>query len=270
MAHWYNGQPIHSNELTLPIDDPGLLYGATIFTTLRVYRNSLEHPLTAWTHHCDRLRTSIADLGWISPDWSRIQTGALWLMTQFPVLRITLFPDGREWITGRPLPPQLADWQQHGVAVWLADAQFQRSLPQHKTGNYLAPWLARAEALRQGAQDAILVNAQGHWLETSTGNLWGWKNGQWWTPPLEAGILPGIGRSQLISGLKCQNRTIAEEPWDANRVQGFEAIAYCNSVIEVLPIHTVISTSNSYPFDAHHPCFCQLRKWFMSNGCPEF
>ncbi|HCF27363.1 MAG TPA: 4-amino-4-deoxychorismate lyase, partial [Cyanobacteria bacterium UBA11049] len=54
-----------------------------------------------------------------------------------------------------------------------------------------------------GAGEAILVDANGNWLETSTGNLWGWQNGCWWTPPLEAGILPGVVRQQLINW--CQN-----------------------------------------------------------------
>ena len=46
----------------------------------------------------------------------------------------------------------------------------------HKTGNYLACWLAKnAGAKKVGAQEAILTSDQGEWLETSTGNLWGWK-----------------------------------------------------------------------------------------------
>ncbi|MHC5721288.1 MAG: aminotransferase class IV, partial [Nostoc sp.] len=51
---WYDGKLIKSQTLELNINDPGLLYGATIFTTLRVYNNSLDSSLTNWLSHCDR------------------------------------------------------------------------------------------------------------------------------------------------------------------------------------------------------------------------
>jgi branched-subunit amino acid aminotransferase/4-amino-4-deoxychorismate lyase len=41
-----------------------------------------------------------------------------------------------------------------------------------KPGNYLGSWLAQRSAQVCGAREAILVNSQGHWLETATGNLW--------------------------------------------------------------------------------------------------
>ncbi|NJO50170.1 MAG: hypothetical protein HC840_12850, partial [Leptolyngbyaceae cyanobacterium RM2_2_4] len=191
---WYDGKLIHSGKVELAIDDPGLLYGATAFTTLRVYRQSLDEPLTNWKGHCDRLQSTLEAFSWKSPDWQRVRYGAEILLSYFPVLRITLFPDGREWITGRSLP-DLAILQQNGVIAWLSPPETNRSLALHKTGNYLAAWLARQSAQRHGAQEAILTDFNGNWLESGTGNLWGWAQGCWWTPPLEAGILPGLVRS---------------------------------------------------------------------------
>ena len=240
---WYNGQLICGSSLELAIDDPGLLYGATVFTTLRVYQQSLNHPLTNWRNHCDRLTCSLQTFGWQLPDWQRLCNGAEQLSASYPVLRITIFPDGREWITGRFLPSDLAQRQQQGITAWLADApEYQRSLAVHKTGNYLSTWLAGQAARQLGAAEAILVDATGSWLETSTGNLWGWQEDSWWTPPLEAGILPGVVRSQLIDWLKAGQYKVQEATWDTNRVVNFEAIAYTNSVMEVIPIHTVLTS----------------------------
>lgn len=132
---WYNGQVIEGEMLNLTIKDPGLLYGATIFTTLRVY-DSLEHPLTHWQAHCDRLRQSLQAFGWSQPNWQRLHQGAE-MLSHYPVLRITLFADGREWVTGRFLPEDVETRQQQGITARLAEAQFCRSLPEHKTGNYL-------------------------------------------------------------------------------------------------------------------------------------
>lgn len=120
-------------------------------------------------------------------------------------------------------------------------------------------WLARSAAQPEATQETILVDASGNWLETSTGNLWGWKDNCWWTPPLTAGILPGIVRSHLIKKLN-----VREEPW--NQVV-FEAIAYTNSVVEVIPIHTVIQPPNlnniaQLTFDPYHPSLNQLKEMF--------
>lgn len=259
---WYNGNLIEKSTLELAIDDPGLLYGATVFTTLRVYQQSLQHPLTNWNCHIDRLLTSLQALGWQQPNWDRIQLGAEELINHFPVLRITLFPDGREWITGRYLPTDLSQRQTQGITAWLATSQYQRILPEHKTGNYLPAWLALNKAKTCGAIEAILVDSSGNWLETSTGNLWGWKDGKWYTPPIACGILPGIGRKQLINWLESQNQPVQQTTWEPDWVKGLEAIAMTNSVVQVVPIHTIITQDTPLTYDPHHSSLQQLQTYW--------
>ncbi len=260
---WYDGQLIRGQRLELAIDDPALIYGATVFTTLRVYQ-SLDHPLTQWTEHLTRLRSSLEAFDWSQPNWERIRKGAELLAIQFPVLRIVIFPDGREWITGRFLPPDLAQRQQNGIVAWVADSHLQRSLPNHKTGNHLAPWLALQQAQRSGAQEAILTDDTGNWLETSTGNLWGWRNGACYTPPLKVGILPGILRNHLIHKLRWQNEGVIEKFWNAELIETFEAIAYTNCVMEVIPIHTILRDADSLLYSPAHLSFQRLRGLFFT------
>jgi branched-subunit amino acid aminotransferase/4-amino-4-deoxychorismate lyase len=271
-AYWYDGNLVQGSTLELAIDDPALLYGATLFTTLRVYQLQLEHPLTNWQAHCNRLQTSLETFQWQPPNWQRLRQGAELLLQTFPVLRITLFPDGREWITGRFLPADLAERQHKGITAWVAESSslcaslspLQRSLPSHKTGNYLAPWLALQMAQRSHhAQEAILTTSTGNWLETSTGNLWGYRDNHWWTPPLQAGILPGLLRTQLITKIRCQNEEVAEAPWNPDLVETFEAIAYTNCVIEIIPIHTILRNASKKNYPSAHPGFAQLRRLFI-------
>ncbi|MBD2775261.1 aminotransferase class IV [Iningainema sp. BLCCT55] len=260
---WYDGRLIQSQTLEIDISNPGLLYGATVFTTLRVYGNSLEHRLTNWYSHCDRLQHSLQTFAWQQPDWGRVREGAQIIMAHFPVLRITIFPDGREWITGRVLPVDLTEQQNNGIIAAFAPPEFYRCLPSHKTGNYLSTWLARANVQQVGATEAILVDCQGNWLETSTGNLWGWRDGCWWTPPLTAGILPGVVRAQLLQWLLDRQQQVREEPWTAELVLGFEAIAISNSVVEAVPIHTVVQPLGQLEYNPHHKCFSQIRDYFL-------
>ncbi len=233
--YWYCGKSIESQTIELGIYDPGLLYGATVFTTLRADAEDI------YQLHYDRLELSIEDLGWCQPDWSQVRSGVECLAPAFPVLRIAIFPDGRELIIGRELPPNLASWQQEGVTAIIADRQLTRSLPHHKTGNYLAPWLALQQARNSNIQEAILTNDRGDWLETTTGNLWGYRDRCWYTPPLSAGILPGIMRSQIISLLRQNHQPVTEIEWNAEWVKDLESIGYSNSVIHLVPIRTVIA-----------------------------
>jgi 4-amino-4-deoxychorismate lyase len=245
--YWYCGESIESQIIQLDIHDPGLLYGATVFTTfrtdgfVRLDPRLLEEVGDLLDLHCDRLKLSIEDLGWHQPNWVRVRSGVECLKSAFPVVRITIFPDGRELITGRDLPPNLATWQKEGVTVIIADRQYTRSIPQHKTGNYLAPWLALQQARNNNIQEAILTNDRGDWLETTTGNLWGYRDGCWYTPPLSAGILPGISRSQILWRLKQQDRSVSEIEWKAEWVKDLDSIGYSNSVIHLIPINTVLT-----------------------------
>ncbi|MGB3199892.1 MAG: aminotransferase class IV [Nodosilinea sp.] len=271
MPYWFNGQIQDGSEIALTVNDPALLYGATVFTTLRVYGSSLDHPLTDWAAHQNRLIQALGDFAWIFPNWSRVRQGLERLIEDYPVLRVTCLPDGRELVTGRSLPPDLATIQTEGIVVWIAQGdRYQRSLPNYKTGNYLGAWLALQVAQQQGAREAILVDARGQWLETSTGNLWGWANGQWHTPGLGAGLLSGIARLHILNHLKQQGQRVNQSPWPPGIVQRFEALAYSNSVVQAVPIHTVLGHTVSgdrsrLELNPQHPALEALRAAFREN-----
>jgi 4-amino-4-deoxychorismate lyase len=262
---WFDGRSIPSNKIELDCNEIGLLYGATVFTTLRVYCQSLEHPLTNWQKHRERLASTIDKYAWQQPDWARIKAGAEILISNFPVLRITIFPDGKEFILGRNLPIDLATKQQEGIAAWLAeDSLYRRSLAEDKTGNYLGALLALQQAQKLTAQEAILIDDRANWLETSTGNLWGWRDRCWWTPQTN-NILSGIARSHLLEHLHRQNIPAVENQWTSDFVRGLEAVAYSNCVVEIIPIQTIVNSQIDRPHplnSARHPQLIDLRSAF--------
>jgi 4-amino-4-deoxychorismate lyase len=255
VSYWYQGESINSPFLQIAYDDPALIYGASVFTTCRIYEGSIDHPLTMWPAHRQRLASSLQGLGWSDPNWSNIRRGVQFLAQNHSIVRVTLFSDGRELMWGKSLPPGLAQKQQQGIEAEIV-AGFDRTLPQYKTGNYLAPWLARQQVM----QEAILVNAAGDWLETSTGNLWGWHDQTWYTPPLSAGILPGIIRTYLVQWLQNQGKIVDEAHWDQTLVHQLTGIAYSNAVVQFMPIHTVLTPAGQkiYPIDLTIPTYLQL------------
>ncbi|MEB3161495.1 MAG: aminotransferase class IV [Synechocystis sp.] len=258
MRYWFDGQWFDREFIQLPIAEPGLLYGATIFTTLRVYDQNLYHPLTHWSAHGDRLRQHLAELEWPSPDWPSLTQAAIALGQDYPVLRITLFPSGQAWILGRSLPVDLAQRQHNGITAWLAPpGRFQRSLAHWKTGNYFAPWLSQQLAQRQQAQEAILTNSAGHWLETSTGNLWGWRGNTFFTPTFTGEQLAGIAHHYLSQWLLAQGAIVHLQPWTSSFVKTLQGLAYSNSAVEIIPINTVHTD-------------CQERLCFSSNQGTQY
>jgi branched-chain amino acid aminotransferase len=225
--YWWTGRLHSGNTLTLSLDDPGLIYGATVFTTLRIYHQNPQHPATALEAHLKRLELQVKALGWEA--------------SNYPVLRITLFPDGRELVTGRGLPPDLAQKQQEGVILLAVEGG--RSWPDLKTGNYLVSFQAFRKAEAQGAQEALLTQ-EGTWLETSRGNLWAWDGSQYLTPP-EEGCLAGIFRQQLLSRLVHLAIPYAVVPFTPERQRSFQSVGYGNSVVELLPVRGIIGTDYS-------------------------
>ncbi len=259
---WYDGALFDEDDwavVGLPSDtgslQAGLRFGASVFTTLRVYEQDLAHPMTMWERHCDRIAQSLTYFTWPHPDWPSIRKGAQQLKACYPILRITVFPDGKAWITGRDLPPSLSQQQVEGVTCWLAPAAYLRSFPLHKTGNYLACWQARKQAQQCGAQEAILTNAQGEWLETATGNLWGVFRDQSehrWCMPLSKLCLPGLMRGRLQALLSAEGQSIGELPWTRAVVERFDAIAYSNCVVGLLPVHTILDRDITLKYDVQN------------------
>ena len=264
--YWFDGAWYEGDQITLSITEPGLIYGATLFTTLRVYQGSLSHPLSHWSAHCERLQNSLIELGWPVCDWSEITIVSQQLAQVYPVLRLVIFPDGKVWITGRDLPQQLDHYQSEGISGWVAPSDpFQRPIAALKTGNYLTAWLAFRSALQEEAREAILVNGVGHWLETSTGNLWGWRDDTFYTPPTDGQILPGVMRSQLLKYLQANHLSVQETVWDEALVQKLEGIAYSNSVVEIIPFQQIKMGEKTLTFDVQHPALNRLKTYFPSS-----
>jgi para-aminobenzoate synthetase/4-amino-4-deoxychorismate lyase len=97
----------------------------------------------------------------------------------------------------------------------------------HKTTvreRYDAAWRA-AEA--QGAFDMLFANAKGELTEGARSNVFVKLHGRWYTPPLSAGVLPGVMRTVLL----------ADPLWDATErrltfddLRAAEEVVVCNAL----------------------------------------
>ncbi|MGI9179407.1 MAG: aminotransferase class IV, partial [Longimicrobiaceae bacterium] len=78
---------------------------------------------------------------------------------------------------------------------------------------------------RPDCDDVLLVNERGELTESTIANLVVRLGGQLWTPPLEAGLLPGVFRESLLRSGAIRERTL--RPEDLRRA---EAVFLINSV----------------------------------------
>ena len=139
--------------------------------------------------HLARLRASVAALGLPMPeadiaDLARIAAGP-----GERVVRVEL-RDGRVELSTRALP----DVEPVTVAV---SEEIHRPYP-HKTTHREQFGRSLANARRSGADDALLVTAEGYVAEGTAWSVFWWDNGTLHTPAEELGILPGIGRSRIM------------------------------------------------------------------------
>ncbi|WP_296229366.1 bifunctional chorismate-binding protein/class IV aminotransferase [Ralstonia sp. UBA689] len=215
--------------------DPGL----SLFETMRATRDGV--PLL--DRHLTRLERSATAFGFPF-ERSAVAgevTRACALLEGHGVyrMRLSLTPGGEASVSAALLPPLHATWD---APVRLLTAPQSRetahSLPTHKTtlrAGYDAAWQA---AERAGAFDAVFFNADGTLAEGGRSTVLVKLDGAWWTPPLSAGVLPGVMREVLLEdatpwlGAPLHERVLTRA--DVARA---EAVAVCNALRGVLPAH---------------------------------
>lgn len=228
---WWNGRITRRQDVEIGVDDRSLLYGDGLFETLVISQFKPRQ----WETHWRRFQQSADALDFTLPfDELEIRSAASRLAKDLAipdaVLRITLSrgsgPRGyssaqatRPWIllSLHPKP----EWHPGKPAIWgLHTSRWRLSstdpLLGHKTANRLLHVLARTEAERHGAREALLLNENGVVVEASSANLFWVQNGQLFTPPLKSGAFPGITRHRLIrlaghQGIPCRESTILPE-----------------------------------------------------------
>jgi branched-chain amino acid aminotransferase len=70
--------------------------------------------------------------------------------------------------------------------------------PRVKSLNYLNNVMAKLEARQAGADEALLLNMQGHVAEAAVANLFVHRGGELLTPPASDGALEGINRATVL------------------------------------------------------------------------
>ena len=108
--------------------------------------------------------------------------------------------------------------------------------PAIKTGNYLNNVLAKIEANKLGAKDALMLNPWGHLTECTTSNFFFVSEGRIMTPSLDCGILSGITREIIIQLAKESGFLVEEGEWYPDELAKADEAFITGTVRRVMPV----------------------------------
>lgn len=249
-AVWIDGEIRRGPAATLSVFDRGARDGEGLFETLRVYDG---HPFQ-WQRHMERLVLAAAELGFpVPPAAATLRAALAELLAaeglRDAVARITVtrgIPGGRPtragcWIDVEPIAARL--WpgtRRNGAVAVLSRRPFSPGpLGQYKTTSRLAWHLAREEARAAGADEAILLSAQGEVIEGAASNLFVVVDREVATPPRSSGALPGITREFVLAHCALAGiRVRAGSLWRAELFLAPE-VFLTNSVQGIVPVATL-------------------------------
>jgi branched-chain amino acid aminotransferase len=242
---WLDGAFVPWDDARVHVLVHALNHGTGVFEGLRAYDTASGPAIFRLVDHLRRLERSAAAILLPLPPADDLGAAARQLVVRNGFtdcyLRIAAFRGYGEMFINPDLSPvsvYVAAWRQpesfrseNGrptlratVSSWQRPTAAGIPHDVKVIGSYVTPAVARAEAVRNGYDEAILLSADGRVSEATIANLFVVRDGRVRTPPLADGPLPGITRETvmfLLEGLgaPCAERSLTRaDLYDADEV----------------------------------------------------
>ena len=253
-----NGRVTGEHDAVISVFDHGFLYGEGVYETLRTYRRV---PFL-YERHVHRLRRSAAMIELTVPfsddellQRIRATMAAADLADHEAYIRVLLTrgigeltydvratPTPSVVVIVKPQTDPPADAYDRGVMVTISTVVRNHPSalnPLIKSNNLLNSALAMQEAYRRGAFEGVMRNYRGELAECTTSNLFVVKGGVVFTPPLDAGVLPGITREFVFELGKRANVSVVEATLRDDDLLGADEAFLTSTTREIVPIVSV-------------------------------
>ena len=125
------------------------------------------------------------------------------------------------------------------VSKWIRIDSHSQPMQAKSAANYSNAALARVEALKNGYDEAIMLNNKGYVAEGSAENIFVIKNGKISTPPLNADILNGITRDSVIKMIKKNGGRVIEKNITVKNLLSADEIFMTGTAAEVKSVAQV-------------------------------
>jgi len=278
---YLNDTFVPESEARVSVLDHGYLYGDGIFETLRAYSGFIFRLQDHLVRLFDSARGLSLTLPWDREQLASILTACLKVNGyDNAVLRLTISrgmgPPGLDpdlcktptlVVLTRPFTGYPEMLYERGIS--LALVKVQKNLPQAidpqiKSANYLNNILAKIEAKKAGADEAILLNHQGYLTEGTVSNLFFVNQGKLCTPSLDAGILDGVTRRLVLEIAGDLGAHVVEGLHTPEALLQAEEAFMTNTTYEVMPVSRI----NQQPLNTG-PLSSRLRAEFKRRVAME-
>ena len=129
------------------------------------------------------------------------------------------------------------------ISKWIRIDSRSQPMQAKSAANYSNAALARVEALKNGYDEAIMLNYKGNIAEGSAENIFIVKNGTIKTPPLTADILDGITRNSVIRLIKSKKRKLVEKNITVNELLKADEVFMTGTAAEVKSVTKINKTT---------------------------
>ncbi len=253
---WLSGQLLPTDQATVPVNDHGLLYGDGVFEGIRFYKRRAFR----LQRHLQRLQLSARAIALAIPLSAEELTAVIERL-------IDAFADDDGYIRlmvtrgGGPLGLNPKSCSQPNVIaiadqltmIALAEQQAGARLmvssvrrlaadgldPRMKSLNYLNHILAKIEANHAGADEAILLNAQGRVAEGTADNVFIVRDGRLLTPPCSEGALEGITRELVLQLAQDSGIETREQPFGVYDLYAADECFLTGTGAELIPVASI-------------------------------
>jgi branched-chain amino acid aminotransferase len=242
------------NDRIQSVSDPalspgqvGLLAGWGVFSTLRV----ADGVLFAWDRHWARIQRDAAAFHVALPrDPETVQRRLLELVeaNKSPncTLRLVIVRNGGGMWAGpsngreSDLIALTADSKAWGDSVKLAYVRDARHAACQFTGTKILSWAMNLtwleSAQQRGFDEVILLNERGEVAECTSANIFIANGNQVWTPPLNAGCLPGITREVIMTEIHTPGIRVDEKALLPADLENADEVFITSTTRDLLPV----------------------------------
>ncbi len=254
---YLNGRLVPEEKALISVFDHGFLYGDGIYETLRAYNGrvfELDAHIARLVRSSDMIDLKIPR----SPD--EIKEAVYQTMRanrlKEAVIRITvsrgagnpgldpaLCPQPTLVIFARMFRQYPEEYYRKGVKIAIAETRrnYRKAInPQIKSLNFLNNVLAKIEAKKHGAYEAVMLNYRGHIAECTVSNIFFVSNNVLCTPSLDVGILDGITRGIILETAEELKIKTCEGIFKTEDIRNAREVFISNTTMEVMPVADII------------------------------
>ena len=256
---WFDGKIVHSNEANVHVLTHTLHYGLGVFEGVRAYETPEGTKIFRLNDHTERLFSSAHAVDLEIPysideiNKAQVEIVKINKLKEAYIRPMCFYGSGSLGLRADDLKVHtiVAAWEwpsymapevfEKGIKVKISSYKRERGnlVSRSKVnGNYVKSMMALKEALKEGYDEALLLDTENYISEGSGENLFAVKNDELFTPSLDAS-LDGITRKAIISlaeelGIKVNVKDLSESD-----ITSSDELFFTGTAAEVVPITQV-------------------------------